>query len=103
MVHELLSNRPSDPYSFMMGYIQAIWRPHMSTCSRSPLVDFAFCSAYVAAGKPGKQTNASTLTTPSGERLKLCSTCLGALHVPSCFGEGRGEEDDDVNIVHVLV
>ncbi|CAE7225146.1 unnamed protein product [Symbiodinium natans] len=23
MVHELLSNRPSDPYSFMMGYIQA--------------------------------------------------------------------------------
>ncbi|CAE7237614.1 CKMT2 [Symbiodinium necroappetens] len=23
MVHELLSNRPSDPYSFMLGYIQA--------------------------------------------------------------------------------
>ena len=30
MVHELLSNRPSDPYSFMMGYIQAHNTAHNS-------------------------------------------------------------------------
>ena len=46
MVHELLSNRPSDPYSFMLGYIQA----------PNPPVAFCPCTLHVQASQVNRPT-----------------------------------------------